>query len=793
MTKGKNHQKPANIHIFAVKIFFGIVMVLMFLFVLIGELVFPDERDEVNTRFQVFEADWEQLLENGERIPAQVPGTVPAEYGEVISLSTTLPQEIYDGEMLCFHTIWQDVYIYIDGELRQSYNTQNSRPFGLSSTFRYVFVELNKEDAGREMVYQFSSNSKYAGNMRTCYIGDKMSIWLFLIEQYGMRTVIALFLLLMSFFCVLVCFILKWVYKKMLPLYYLAWAIFLCAVWMLSEIGFRQLVVKNVSILTNCTYWSLMLIPIPMLLYINEVQKEAYRKWYLIPMIYSVIISVVGTVLQVLNRMEFVQQLPFIHFGVIMSIGMMIVTITMDVFRKRISEYLPVGIGIYGLLLTAVMEMFFYYVGVDLTLGMVLVIGLLFLLIMAIIKTGQDLLASEKKKQQVIFAREAQTKFLANMSHEIRTPINAVIGMNEMILRESENEAILEYAGNIQSASNMLLGLVNDILDFTKIEAGQLELVEDTYNPAALLQDEMLLLNTRAMGKPISTQLEIDETLPSGLFGDELRIKQVLTNLISNAVKYTKEGSITLKVFYTWLDDEQVELELSVVDTGIGIMKEDIPKLFISFKRLELNKNRNVEGTGLGLNIVSQLVELMQGTISVESEYGKGSVFTVRIPQRVIDKKPVGSIEVVRNRRRKGNKPAKSLFKAPKANVLVVDDNSINLAVIKGLLKRTEVGLDLAASGRECLELTRNKYYDIILMDHMMPDMDGVETLQMLRSDEQNPNRNTVVIALTANAIAGCREMYLEYGFNDYISKPIQVEKLEESIMQHLPDEIILL
>ena len=311
-----------------------------------------------------------------------------------------------------------------------------------------------------------------------------MSVWLSFIENAGTRAILGLFLFLMSLFCLLVCVILKWVYKKTLPLYYLAWTIFLCAFWMLSEVAFRQLVVKNISILTNGTYWSLMLIPVSLMLYINDVQNGHYQKLFTVPILYSISVFVVGTILQVFDIAQFVQLLTFVHVGIIAAVIIILVTITMDAFKKRILDYLPVGIGIYGLLVTAILELALYYVGTELSLGTVLVTGLIFLLIMAIIKTGQDLIHSEKKKQQAIMAREAQAKFLANMSHEIRTPINAVIGMNEMILRENENDAIQEYAQNIKSASNMLLGLVNDILDFSKIESGQLELVEDTYSLA---------------------------------------------------------------------------------------------------------------------------------------------------------------------------------------------------------------------------------------------------------------------------------------------------------------------
>ncbi len=770
---------------------FRIAVFLIFAFFILGQFIFPDERDTLTTNCRIFETTWEQLLDDGSKIPADVPGKVSAKSGEPVTLTTTLPDEIITGECLCFRPTWQDVSVYIDGELRLEYNTQDSRPFGTNSAMRYLFVELKETDAGKELSYQFTSTSKYAGDMRPCYIGDRLSIWLYLMDDSWMHILTALFLFMMSFFCIIVCGILKIVYKKSLPLKHLAWTIFFCAFWMLSEMIFRQVLIKNVSILSCYTYWSLMLIPIPLLLFINEIQNDRYRKVYAIPIIYAILMLITGTLLQLFDIVQFVQQLPFIHAGLLLAMVCLIATITIDTVKRRISDYLFVGVGIYGLLLTAIIEMVFYYIGTNLSLGTMLAIGLLFLLVMAVIKTGQDLLRSEKKKQQAITARNAQAMFLANMSHEIRTPINAIIGMNEMILRENENETVNDYAHNIQNASNMLLGLINDVLDFSKIESGQLELVEDTYHLPTLIQDELLLLKARTAGKPISTQIDIDPRLPLELHGDELRIKQILTNLLSNAVKYTNEGSVTLKAFFKQADDENILLCFSVIDTGIGIREEDLSKLFDSFKRLELNKNRTIQGTGLGLNIAKQLVDLMNGTILVESEYGTGSTFTISIPQKIINRQPIVSLNDALKHRKKEPNVAENRFVAPDASILIVDDNSMNLSLMKGLLKRTKMQVTLAASGRQCIELTRQHPYDIIFMDHMMPELDGVETLHMLRTETDNPNQNTIVIALTANAIAGCREMYMEYGFNDYFAKPVQADKLDALLLEYLPETLV--
>ncbi|MBQ8878159.1 MAG: response regulator, partial [Lachnospiraceae bacterium] len=408
--------------------------------------------------------------------------------------------------------------------------------------------------------------------------------------------------------------------------------------------------------------------------------------------------------------------------------------------------------------------------------GEVLSYGLILLLFVAGSKTAREMLDIEREKQSAIAAGAAKTRFLANMSHEIRTPINTIIGMNEMILRENNDSAIEEYAQSVQSASKLLLGLVNDVLDFSKIEAGKLEIIETEYNLSKLLHDVVEGIKARAQSKNLKLEVLIENPLPAVLKGDEIRIRQILNNLLSNAVKYTKEGTVTLKVKGI-REEERFLLHMSVKDTGMGIKEEDLKKLFSRFQRLEEEKNRYIEGTGLGLNITRQLAELMDGNIEVSSVYGEGSCFTLIIPQ-----------EIVRQEEIKENR--KGLY-APTAEILVVDDNQMNLMVIGALLKRTAVKLTKAHGGLECLDLCKKNKYDLILMDHMMPDPDGIETLHLLRKDKESLNRNTEVIVLTANAIAGMSDMYIAEGFNDYLSKPVVAEDLEEMLGKHLPAEKI--
>lgn len=388
----------------------------------------------------------------------------------------------------------------------------------------------------------------------------------------------------------------------------------------------------------------------------------------------------------------------------------------------------------------------------------------------------------EQAKEEALALSEIKTVFLANMSHEIRTPINVILGMNEMILRESESEQIVRYAANIQNAGKTLLTIVNNILDVTKIESGKLEFSEESYKVTELILDLAMIGQERAAKHGLSFAMEVDRHLPSVLYGDSIHIKQVAVNFLSNAVKYTEKGSITL-TFDQKNDGDRMILCISVKDTGIGIDKNDLKHLFEAFTRGVLPSHRNIEGTGLGLAIARELTELMGGEIYVDSALHMGSTFTVELPQRVEDRMPIGEWKEAR----KTERTEESRFLAPAGNILIVDDNKENLEVIKLLLKRSLLRIDTAQSGNECLLAVENKFYDIIFMDHMMPDMDGIETLKHLR--EQGVQ--TQVVALTANAVAGAREMFLSSGFADYLSKPVMWRELEEVIVRLLPEEIV--
>lgn len=389
----------------------------------------------------------------------------------------------------------------------------------------------------------------------------------------------------------------------------------------------------------------------------------------------------------------------------------------------------------------------------------------------------------DEEKEKLKEANSFQNDFLATFSHELRSPINALLGYNEMIIQSKSIEEIRAYAIDANEAGENLMFLINDILDYSKCEAGGINISSAEYSPMNVLNKIYVLMAHRAKSKGLEFHIKNNPSVPSRLWGDEERIKQIITNLMINAIKYTDVGSVCSVMSSEYLDEENIILRIDIIDSGIGISQENIEEIFESFKKIEKG-DRNFSGVGLGLSITKRLVKKMNGTIEVSSELGRGSIFTVRIPQKIVDRTPMGSYT-------RKVKPVigenEEEFRAPSARILVVDDVEVNLKVTAGLLKRTEMTVTTAISGREALEILERESFDVILLDHMMPEMDGVEVLREIRKTD----KETPIIVITANALSGVKEEYLELGFTDYISKPIKPAELKKLLIKHMPEQKI--
>jgi len=402
----------------------------------------------------------------------------------------------------------------------------------------------------------------------------------------------------------------------------------------------------------------------------------------------------------------------------------------------------------------------------------------------------RERMMKEKQQEELRAMSKSKDAFFASMSHEIRTPINSIVGLNELILRENPSKEIQGYAKNIQNSSKILLSLVNDILDLSQLEVQRMELVAAEYKTSDMLREVVDMLQVRMLEKELDFKLEIDRKLPSRLVGDERRIKQIIINLLTNAVKYTEKGAVILNCTFEEVDEEQIELKISVADTGVGIRKEEMAHLFDAFQRADVKRNNKVEGTGLGLPITKHLLDLMDGEITVDSIYTQGSVFSVKIPQKIADASPMGEFKVISTEQKVENYYNKS-FEAPEARILIVDDDDLNLIITTKLLQETKMAIDTASSAEECLRKTKRRFYNLILMDYMMPDMDGGSLLGEIRKQENGLCRESEVVLLSANIFADKQNEYMQLGFDGLLEKPIDAVRLEEEVLRHIPDELV--
>lgn len=771
--------------------FFAVLITGVLLYFLLGECLLPADDWGNDTGMESYQGEWVRVLEDGTKVLQEVPGRCQAARDEVVVLETRLPEILQEDTYLCFRSAKQDMEIYVDGELRQRYSTEKTRMSGRTTAVAYVFFALHPEDAGRTLQVKTQTDSAYSGIFYTVYVGSQMEIWQYYFKQYGAELIAAFLILILSVISIIGSMALRLCYRQKVSLEYLGWGILIAGIWLITNSVFRQLIFPNLSVVNDIAFYMIMLLPLPYLLYMNGIQRERYRKGYLLLEVLALVNFLLCTGLHILKLRDFTDTIVYMAIVCILTILFMASTILLDFSRGFVKEYRYVAMGILLALIAAVIQIIVYFRRTSLFNGAILAIGLIFLLLFATINTINEILYLEREKQQAISASAAKGRFLANMSHEIRTPINAVLGMDAMILRESTEANVRQYALDIRNAGQSLLALINDILDLSKIESGKLEIIPAEYDFSSLIHDIMNMIRAKAEDKELAVHLVIDEKLPSRLWGDDVRLRQVLINLMNNAVKYTEQGSVTLTVEGE-LQGDEILLGFSVEDTGIGIRREDIEKLFAEFERIEEQRNRHIEGTGLGMSITNQLLQLMGSRLQVESEYGKGSRFHFVLKQGIADAEPIGDLEM-RIRKQADRYTYQAAFTAPDAHILVVDDNAVNRRVFVSLLKATQIQIDEAAGGLECLEMVCQKHYDIIFLDHMMPDMDGIETLHQMMKWENYPCKSTPVVALTANAVSGAREMYLAEGFYHFLSKPINPEKLEKMIMETLPKEKVVL
>ena len=771
----------------ASKIFFLIFLIFTMLFVVVYS--FADEEPlKFDDRVTYIEnwtvADTEgNVFETGRYYRDDRPYTGP------FSIMSKLPAKVEDNTVLCFIAN-RDVAVYINGTCRKLLDTseENFLPGGHVKRF-YMTIPLTASDSGADIIIVRSTNSSQPEMVPEAFITTELGLYQLLMEKYGVSFVLSIILLIFSIAVIAIGIGMQFRFRMKIYMLYGALGIFDIAAWLVTNSYLYPFVFGHYHVDGIANFMFCLMMPFSLILYLDAIQMGRYRKYMVVLTVISMINAALWTSLHFTKIMSFMNSLLYIDIVLGALILSTLIIIFIDYRKGNIGDYKYTAIGFAGFLIFSLLEIVSLVFKLNNINHLPMLIGLMFLLTFVVAQQVFDLRVISLEKQKAVALSDAKTKFLASMSHEIRTPINSILGMNEMIIKENRDKVIDEYARTVQSSGRMLLTLVNDVLDFSKIEAGKLEIMNVDYSISRVFSEVLPMLKERAKVKGLELEIRIKDEVPDGQTGDEFRLKQILVNLIGNAVKYTDKGFVTVTLGGEYAKDKnRFDLTISVADTGRGIKPEEISRLFDAFSRADMRKNRNIEGTGLGLAIVKSIINSMDGTINVESEYGKGSEFKVAIPVGVYDRTPVK--DDLSGKSAEPVEEYKCDFRAPNAKILAVDDNSSNLKIVKLFLKETGITPDLSMSGKEAIELCKKTKYDLIFLDHMMPAPDGIETLKMIKKDPESLNRDTKVVVLTANAIAGSRQMYLSAGFADYLTKPIDSRKLLITLKEMLPADL---
>ena len=768
-------------------IVFLILVILSVLFTILGIINRDVDYSFNDKKVYNFGNEWRVSVNGSDFKLVELPTKLDCEYNDQVVIRKKLPDKIESFNCLMIESKRQDISVYLDGELRTDY-TDNGQKIGNSLPYAYVFVPIYSSDAGSTVEICLVTDTYYSGNISSIFIGSEMSLLLKIIKDNIAWLLLIAIILIVGFICLGCFFIYMRTFEGAIQFFYLFWFSLFTTVWCFAQLKIRQVFIGDIPLLESAGHVGFLLIPIAIILIVGSGLKLRHVLVFRLTLTISMINFLLQNILHTGMGVDYfvLQSITQLYVLVILFVFIGICIVDLKKGLKEGVSFLL--LGLIGQLSGIIIEALMVSVNINHILGSCYLVGAFSFFVFNLLNVFMGLSHEQARKKDAELANQAKSKFLATMSHEIRTPINVILGMNEMILRDSIEEKIREYAINIADAGKSLLSLVNDILDFSKIESGKMEIITVDYAMKDLLNDLILMATGRIGDKKLRFETNIDEGIPSKYHGDEVRIKQVVTNLLTNAIKYTKEGGITFSVKSEGIDNGIIRLRFSIKDTGMGITQENIELLRnSSFVRVDEKKNRNIEGTGLGLSITRQLLELMGTKLEIESEYGVGSEFYFILEQKVVDDEPMGPIL---QKREVKERKSKNTFIAKDARILAVDDTSTNLLVIKGLLRPYIMKVDTAVSGEECISLCENNHYDIILMDHMMPNMDGIETLQALL-DKKIIDETTKVIALTANAISGAEKLYFDNGFDGYLTKPIDILELDRCIKNNLNNTLI--
>ncbi|MCR5790389.1 MAG: response regulator [Lachnospiraceae bacterium] len=704
-----------------------------------------------------------------------------------------LPESVREDAFFCFMT-GRDVEVYVNGELRKDFISKRDViiPGGSVKRF-YLLVPISGADAGAEVKIIRTVSTRRGLIYQETFVASDIDLFAFFMRHHGLSLILAGILMIFSLVIVIISAAMRVFYGRRIAMLYGALGIFVISVWSITNSYMYPFIFGHYYIDGILNYMCCLCMPLNLIIYMDALQHGRHRKFMLGLLCLTLVNMLFWSVLHFTGILSFANSLLYIDIILGLQVVCFMGNLIIETVRGGVREYRYTAIGVAGFLICSLSEIAILTFWPIMNDELPMLVGLAFLLTLTVIQQIDDLKRINDERQEAIDLSMAKTRFLASMSHEIRTPINAVLGMNEMILRENRDPVIADYARSVRSSGKMLLMLVNDVLDFSRIEAGKMEITNAAFKLSDLLHEILPMLKERADEKSLDLKIVIFGEVPDRLISDEFRIRQMLINLINNAIKYTDKGCVTLIVSGQYEEDDSFLLKFSIRDTGRGISEEDQKHLFEAFSRADIKKNRNIEGTGLGLAIVKSIIDSMGGTIEVTSKYGEGSKFTLTLTAGVVDREPVRD-DFLNPEREESAGPVDEGgdYLAKDAKVLAVDDTDMNLRIVSLFLKHVGIVPDQCNSGRKALAMCREKKYDLLLLDHMMPEMDGIETLRRIRSSEDSKNKDTVAIVLTANALSGSRSLYMEAGFADYLTKPIASDVLEQTVRKYLPPEKVV-
>ena len=735
--------------------------------------------------------DWTYYDQNGDSYQLSTPTLIPGKTdGDTFIFESKLPDSYPEGSVIAFLNL-SNVDLMIDGETIYSFRRDEVPILGSLAKNSYFIIDLPSEYAGGTV--RIVRHDNLMKRVTDVYVGEKEAVVRRLEEKGGItHFILSLFLLVFSVVTLIGSVVIESIIKRRIPLSTIAVGAMVASTWLVYDSFVFQFVTRTRFIDGIMSYICTLGMTFGFIFYLNEIQKKRYQKLYFVIGLIELLNMIVFGILHFTGIQPFSQSLLSIDIVILIAIVSAFAISIYDIVKKQAQGYRITVIGFLIFMVCCAVEIVLINVVKDRVQGSVIMIGLFVLMGCAIAQQIIDIRRVQHERDLATANANARTQFLANMSHEIRTPINSILGMNEMIIKETTDSQIASYAKIASDAGEILLSLINDILDFSKLDSGKHELVLAPYNPSQLFGNISSIIVERAHAKGLKMDFSVDPRLPRMLYGDSKSLSEIILNLLSNAVKYTEIGGISMKVLCEVKDKETgtFNLTFKISDTGIGIKDEDQDMIFNPFSRTDLKKNQSIQGTGLGLAITKQLVEEMDGCISLTSKYGEGSTFTVIIPQRIpTDEELKSHVDIKDNRIDTGDDVEN--FSAPSANVLVVDDTRANIIVVRAFLKRVGILPDLAGGGLEAVQKCCENKYDVIFMDHMMPECDGVEAMHMIKEKPESLNADTPIIVLTANAIKGSEEEYRKMGFDNYLSKPVDSASLIRAAKAYLPEEKI--